>query len=34
MARDNITQRSPKFKGMLVQWEADFAKQGKEAAVN
>jgi hypothetical protein len=34
MARENITQRSPKFTGMLVQWEADFAKQGKEAAVN
>jgi hypothetical protein len=34
MATKNITQRSPKFKGLLVQWEADFAKQGKEAAVN
>jgi hypothetical protein len=34
MATKNITQRSPKFKGLLVQWEADFANQGKEAAVN
>jgi hypothetical protein len=34
MARDNITQRSPKFKGLLVQWETDFATQGKEAPLN
>jgi hypothetical protein len=34
MATENITKRSPKFTGLLVQWEADFAKQGKEAAVN
>jgi hypothetical protein len=34
MATKNITQRSPKFKGLLVQWEADFATQGKEAPLN
>ena len=34
LARKNITQKSPKFKGMLVQWEADYAQQRKEAPVN
>jgi hypothetical protein len=34
MATKNITQRSPKFTGMLVQWEADYAKQRKEAPIN
>jgi hypothetical protein len=34
MAQQNITHRSPKFKGLLLQWEADYMQQRKEAAVN
>jgi hypothetical protein len=34
MAQQNITHRSPKFKGLLLQWEADYTQQRKEAAVN
>jgi DNA-binding transcriptional MerR regulator len=34
MAQKNITHRSPKFKGLLLQWEADYTQQRQEAAVN
>jgi hypothetical protein len=34
MARKNITQKSPKFKSILVQWEADYTQQRQEAAIN
>jgi hypothetical protein len=34
MARKNITQKSPKFKGILAEWEAVYTAKRQEAAVN
>ncbi len=34
MARDNITKKSPKFKGMLAEWEAVYTAKRQEPTVN
>jgi hypothetical protein len=34
MARKNITQKSPKFNGILAAWEAVYTAKQQEAAVN
>ncbi len=34
MARKNITQKSPKFKGMLADWEEVYTQKRQEATVN
>jgi hypothetical protein len=34
MARDNITKKSPKFTGMLAEWEAGSTEQQKEDVIN
>jgi hypothetical protein len=34
MARKNITQKSPKFQGILAEWETVYTQKRQEAAVN
>ena len=34
MARKNITQKSPKFTGMLVEWEAEYTEKRQEDVIN
>jgi hypothetical protein len=34
MARKNITQKSPKFQGILAEWETVYTEKRQEAAVN
>jgi hypothetical protein len=34
MARDNITKKSPKFTGILADWEAGSAEERKEEVIN